>query len=196
MGTFSNVSCLFIYLFTYILLIIILEKLWLTQDRAIKPLCDRWPHQCTTLWAVVLPTEIWWPRIISWQIDLWLTQDDNCLAFDPSNAGKHWSGILLATFSSHGAFLSKLIVGLTPADPWVTLHPRNVLCSGQGFLWPNYVAISIGISKADWRLADRWPLIGSLWKVAHKPRGPVPYLLPTPVKIKFQLSTSKHDKNA
>ena len=129
-----------------------------------------------------------------YQTGFWLTQDDNCLAFDPSNAGTHWSGILLATFSSHGAFLSKLIAGLTPADPWVTFHPRNVLCSGQGFLWPNYVAISMGISKADWRLTDRWPLIGSLWKVAHKPRGPIPYLLPTPVKIKFQLSTSKHDK--
>ena len=78
------------YLFTYCLLIIVLE------------ITLGWPR-ITSLWALNPPMhntlvcsssdQIWWPQITSRQIDLWLIQDDHCMTSDPSNASCSGHGL-------------------------------------------------------------------------------------------------------
>ena len=71
------------------------------------------------------------------------------------------SGVLLTTFGSHRAFVSKCNPCLTLADPYMTFDPSIALNFCQGFLLPNLVAIRH--SCTIWPLVDPgWPLY-DLW---------------------------------
>ena len=118
--------------------------------------------------------QIWWPRGIPKQFDLWLTLGDHSMTVDLRNAFTLWSAVLPTKFGSHRAFLSNLTFGwiqVTLLDLW--LHQCAMLYSG---LLPTkscgHMAFLSNLTSGWPRLTHAWPLTPS--NALHSDQGVLP----------------------
>ena len=139
-------------------------------------LTPAWPltHKCTTLWSrALLPNLVvighsWaiWPLAYpSWPLhDHW-----------PHKCTLRWSRVFPIEFGGHGGFWAIWPL-VDPVDPYMTFDPGMHCTSVRGSSYQ--VWLSYDISYVIWPLVDLWPLVGSLRKINHEPRGPCTPTLP------------------
>ena len=102
-------------------------------------LTPAWPFTPAMSYTLIRGSsyQIWWPYSISKPFDLWLTPDDPCMTFDPSNALHSGQGF----FPPNVVAIGHCWANWPLLDLYVIFDLSNALRFGQWFFPPNLVTI-------------------------------------------------------